>query len=209
VGSAIDRATVARRLCIALLAASAAGCSAGDIDSGTLDGWVAEEGEVGERRDAFAEVACTTLTCNAGNSCATSNVPACGGQPQGQNAIPAYGTASCPSQFVIQDTTLPTTGKIFPTWTWVSAGGLTQANCSTAVVDVSFWGRYGNNTDFTPLGQKKWTGAWQGGSCKMNSATGPLDVSASTNLKAVRATVSATLSGAQRAVRIGFGRNGC
>src|SRR5262245_38158755 len=133
-----------RRTCggilLAALGVSAAGCSAGDLESGALD-TAAGADEVAQIEEAIGDPGCGTMQCNAQNSCALLAIPQCRLSPSAL-AIPPYGSGLCPNQAVIGNTAPPTNGSIGVNAFW-SGVTLTPANCASATIQVTMYARNG------------------------------------------------------------------
>jgi hypothetical protein len=185
-------------LVVAAIGASV-GCGAADMDG---EAFGDSDADIASFEAELGEAGCGTIQCTPQNSCAAINIPQCGLYGLVLSPV-VYGSAGCPNQFVVEDTSPPTFGKrIFPMFTW-QGPTLTAANCASAKVESAIYGKFGAGSA-TLAGKQTHRGVWQGSHCAMTSTEERPYVLPSANLTAVRATASATLGGIQQRVNVGF-----
>jgi hypothetical protein len=181
-------------------AASSAGCGTADFDevSGAEDVDIATE--------AVGEAGCGTMACTSGNSCGALEIGACGSFSNYRSSTLPYGSAACPSQYVVRDATPPTNGgRILAMWRWRGAT-LTAANCASAKVEAAIYSK--TSTTAAPVfrGKETYTGVWSGSVCTLTSADTKPFVNAAAGLQEVRVAASAKLGAVQQPVDVGYWR---
>jgi hypothetical protein len=196
---------VARSVFLLGVVAIAAGCGA-DLGEGAFEGG---EGEVGTIAEELGEAGCGTMACTSANSCADVNIVACGAASYGLSPT-AYGSASCPGQYVIRDTTPPTNGgRIVPVFEWKGATR-TAANCASARVDLTIYAKTSLISAPAPvLPTSSYVGVWSGTNCVMTGTSGGAYVPVNPNLQEVRVAGRATLGGVQQRINVGYRRLFC
>jgi hypothetical protein len=178
-------------------AASVVACGAADIGEPGGDELAVLEEELGE-------AGCGTMACTSANSCAALDAPnACGGPSQRTSTLP-YGSATCPSQYVVADSTPPTNGGTIRSFLAWRGAPLTAANCSSAVVEVALYAKVGTAASATLQGVSRFRGLWNGTNCVLNGTDPMPSVAANTSLKEVRLAGSARLGATQQRVGLGF-----
>lgn len=196
-----------RIVCSLLLvgvAASSAGCAV-DMADATDDELAVDNGEttLGTVAEELGEAGCGTMACTAANSCSALDIQKCTGPSFVTSSLP-YGSASCPQQFVVRDTTPPTTGgRILPMWRWKGAT-LTAANCASARVEDALYAKTSPVAQPQLVGTEVYKGVWNGSGCTLTSTTSKPFVNATTQLLEVRATASAKLGATPQRVDVGF-----
>jgi hypothetical protein len=182
-------------------AVSSSACGAADMNG---------EAETDESvlHEPFLQASCGSMICNSANSCATLDVPSsCLHQPSTLTALPPYGSGACPSQYVLADKTPPTNGgSVTPYFSWVGTP-LTQANCSSAQVDIALYAKTGAAAAPVLVGGRRYKGIWWDGThCRLTTYDPDPSVPANANLKEVRVAGSAKLGASQQRLRFGFRR---
>jgi hypothetical protein len=185
-------------------AASSAACGTADFDPEFENATSAEDVDIAT--EAIGEAGCGTMACTTPNSCSTLEIGACGSFSNYRLSTLPYGSAACPSQSVVRDTTPPTNGgKILAVWRWRGAT-LTAANCASAKVEAAIYSK--TNTTSVPVfrGKETYTGVWSGSVCTLTSANTKPFVNAAPGLQEVRVTASARLGAMQQPVDVGYWR---
>jgi len=184
-------------------AASSVACGAADMGGGEL-GEEAGAEDTGVVEEAVAEPACGTMACTSANSCTGLEIPAACVGPVFKISTLPYGSVSCPSQYVVQDTTPPTNGgNILAMGRWKGAT-LTAANCATAKLELAIYSKTPASGVPVYRGKQTFRGVWNGGNCVMTSTEPPPKVSATAGLQEVRVTGSASLGATPQRVDVGY-----
>jgi len=181
---------------------AAVGCSAGAGPEGSESefGDTGFSEDTGNLTEELGEPGCGTVAC-AGPHCLTIGSPACGGQALVLSPNPAYGTVSCPNQFMSRTLNVLPGGTTTPTFAW-SGQPLTAANCASARVELGVYRKAVAAAPPTLIHSGVYTGVMVGGVCKFS---GPAIPNVANSLE-VRVAAKATFNNVKQLIRVGLKR---